>query len=284
MSKLVNKLKIFSPDDSRDYTLKAVGVEKQELPEEYMPEKRIPITNQFWSSMCASHTLATVMSYGELKAGLEPNIFSKGRIYADRNGQNTDMEGMYTRDAIKILQKEGDCPHHYFRWHMSDIGTISYAYQHKEEELNEKSSPYKIKSYGRLYADDDIKTAVLKFGAVVLCYPMYKSNDTYINPPKEGEKSSGSHAITLIGWTKDYWVLQNSWGKSAGDHGLFYMSKDYPWREAWFIEVNPNTPRDPAPTGDCINDFFHDIKEFFCGLIHWCGVGIEKLRQKLGNI
>ena len=47
MSKLVNKNRIFSPVDTRDYNLDTVGVGLVELPEEFIPEKRIPITNQF---------------------------------------------------------------------------------------------------------------------------------------------------------------------------------------------------------------------------------------------
>lgn len=283
MSKLVNKLKIFSPEDSRDYTIATASLAEEELPEEYMSEKRIPITNQFWSSSCVSHALSTTMSYCELKQGYdEANIYSKGFIYANRNGEHMNIEGMVTRDAIKILQKEGDCLHHEFRWHMSDLETVSFAFEKKEKELEEKASPYKIKSYIRLYSDDDIKRAIYRLGAVVMCYPTRKSNDTYIEPASDA--TTGSHAITVIGWDKTGWWLQNSWGKCAGDSGMFHMAYDYDWREAWTFTLEPNMPRNPAPAGDKVNDFFHDIKEFFCGLIHWCGVGIEKIREKLGNI
>ena len=40
MSKLVNKNKIFSPVDTRDYNLDTVGVGLVELPEEFIPEKK----------------------------------------------------------------------------------------------------------------------------------------------------------------------------------------------------------------------------------------------------
>lgn len=282
MSKLVNKLNIFSPEDSRDYNLDTVGVGLAEsIPEEYMPEKRVPITNQFWSSSCVSHALATTMGYGEIAAGLEPNRYSCGRIYADRNGKNENIQGMYTRDAIKILKDEGDCVHHEFRWHMSDYQTVKRAYDRREEELNEKSAPYKIKSYVRLYGDEEIKTAILTYGAVIMAYPMYKSNDIYIEPPKDGEVSTGSHAITVIGWTKDHWILQNSWGELSGDGGLYYMSMKYPWREAWCVQVDTDSPRNPAPKCDYWNDLGHDAWEIFCGLVYWTKTGIKKLLEKI---
>lgn len=42
--------------------------------------------------------------------------------------------------------------------------------------------------------------------------------------------SLGGHAVILIGWGTasdgtDYWLLQNSWGTSWGDHGIFRMKR-----------------------------------------------------------
>ena len=266
MSKLVNKNKIFSPEDKRDYTFTTTGIDLVELPEEFMPEKRIHITNQFWSGSCVSHALATTMSYCELKKGLEPNEYSKGFIYGNRNGQNEDMEGMYTRDAIKILQKEGDCPHADFRWHMSDVRIVVNAFKKRETELQEKALPFKIKSYVRLYTIEEIKQAVYQYGACVLCYPTRKSNKTYIEPAED--KTTGSHAITVIGWTKDHLILQNSWGKLSGKNGIFYMNYDYDWKEAWLLIPEDNVPRSPAPKGDWFFDICNDIREVVVGLVN----------------
>ena len=257
MSKLVNKNKIFSPVDTRDYNLDTVGVGLVELPEEFIPEKRIPITNQFWSSSCVSHALSTTMSYCELKKGLEPNEYSKGFIYGNRNGQREENEGMVTRDAIKILQKEGDCPHADFRWHMSNVKTVVKAFKKRETELQKKALPFKIKSYVRLYGVEEIKQAVYQYGACVLCYPTRKSNKTYIEPATD--RTTGAHAITVIGWTKDHLVLQNSWGKLAGEEGIFYMSYNYDWREAWLLIPEDGVPRSPAPTGDWFFDICNNI-------------------------
>ena len=273
MSKLVNKNKIFSPEDKRDYNLDTVGIGLIELPEEFIPEKRIPITNQFWSSMCVSHALSTTMSYCELKQGLEPNEYSKGFIYGNRNGYNETMEGMFTRDAIKILHKEGDCPHQYFRWHMSSVETVVKAFKKKEIPLQEQALPHRIKSYVRLYGVEEIKQAVYQYGACVLCYPTRKSNKTYIEPATD--KQTGYHGIKVIGWRKDNFILKNSWGKLAGDHGLFYMNFNYDWREAWLLILRDDVPRKPAPKGDWFFDICNNIKEFIIGLWDWLGIGIK---------
>lgn len=268
MGKLVNKLNIFSPEDERDYKLSDLyELVDFELPEQHISKYNIPITNQFWSSMCVSHALSTCMSYCEAEKGIVPNIYSKGFIYANRNGKNTNLEGMVTRDAIKILHKEGDCQRAEFRWSMSDVDTVSAAFNKKEKQLEALASPYKIIGYYRLNNVEDIKRWVYLFGACVLCYPMRKSNGTYIN--KAEDETTGSHAIVVIGWTKTHLILQNSWGKHSGDHGLFYMAYDYDWREAWGLYVDTNAERKPTSNTDGINQFFFSVKEFFIGLGYW---------------
>lgn len=33
------------------------------------------------------------------------------------------------------------------------------------------------------------------------------------------------HAVTIVGYTKDYWIIKNSWGPYWGDNGYFYLEK-----------------------------------------------------------
>ncbi|EKX38678.1 hypothetical protein GUITHDRAFT_76993, partial [Guillardia theta CCMP2712] len=39
----------------------------------------------------------------------------------------------------------------------------------------------------------------------------------------------GGHAVVLVGWGRengvDYWLVQNSWGKSSGDEGMWKVRK-----------------------------------------------------------
>ncbi len=47
----------------------------------------------------------------------------------------------------------------------------------------------------------------------------------------------GAHAMTIIGYSIDYFVIENSWGKEWGDSGLGYIHKDHvnSFFEAWVI-------------------------------------------------
>lgn len=88
--------------------------------------------------------------------------------------------------------------------------------------------------------NDDIKTAILKYGAVgtSLYFDSYYLNNgvSYYcwNP------SSNNHAVTIVGWDDNYsrdnfkfgayvdgdgaWIVKNSWSPNWGDDGYFYVS------------------------------------------------------------
>jgi C1A family cysteine protease len=39
--------------------------------------------------------------------------------------------------------------------------------------------------------------------------------------------ANGGHAVALVGYTKDYFIVRNSWGTSWGDKGYAYASNEY---------------------------------------------------------
>ena len=49
------------------------------------------------------------------------------------------------------------------------------------------------------------------------------------------DKTHGGHAVCFVGYTKDYFIVRNSWGENWGDKGFAYASYDY--TKAAFTEV-----------------------------------------------
>ena len=41
------------------------------------------------------------------------------------------------------------------------------------------------------------------------------------------ETASGGHAVAIVGYTEDRFIIRNSWGTTWGDKGFAYASMDY---------------------------------------------------------
>lgn len=61
------------------------------------------------------------------------------------------------------------------------------------------------------------------------------------------------HAILLVGYTKDYWIIKNSWGTGWGENGFGYISIDNDCRlrdYIFVVEVDQSFDFSPDPTPD----------------------------------
>jgi C1A family cysteine protease len=86
--------------------------------------------------------------------------------------------------------------------------------------------------------NNPIKEAVLKYGAVGVGYAI--GSGPYINGSSQYcyDDRPLDHGVTIVGWDDNYpkemffktppgdgaWIIKNSWGEEAGDHGYYYIS------------------------------------------------------------
>ena len=283
-----------SPVDSRDYTRQTVGLQSVELPATYEPEKRMHVKWQNWSSCCVGFSICTAMEYCEQKLGLKPNSYSMGMVYLNRNNEDLDVVGMYTRKALKILQKEGTCQYHEYRWAHNTHDVLFEIGKGKEEKLEPLAAPYKIKSYFALKSIEEIKQTVYQEGACVCCYPVFHPFENVLTVPEKGERERGRHAVTCVGWNEEGFILQDSYSKLAHigspvGAGFFLLPFEYYENmksrlEFWGIQIDPETPRKPASEGEKTINVLYPIVVPFVEAWHWIKVAFQKLRQKLGNI
>ena len=76
-----------------------------------------------------------------------------------------------------------------------------------------------IDSYAVVPSVGVLKTAIYLNGPCVGGLMVKSMNSDFWN----GNQNYGGHAISLIGWTKDSFIIRNSWGKDWGDKGLTYL-------------------------------------------------------------
>lgn len=88
------------------------------------------------------------------------------------------------------------------------------------------------------YTDnDEIKKAIMKYGAVSTCIRWESSYLNGKNYYYDGT-SGANHAVVIVGWDDNYskdnfknkpegngaWIIKNSWGTGSGDKGFYYVS------------------------------------------------------------
>lgn len=239
MSNWENRIGGFIPSevDPRDYRL-CVTYGTTNLPEEYNAKVRYNVHDQGSYNNCAAHSLS---SYVEilLKSNDAFKEVSFPWYYGDRNYTENKDKGLVARDLLKTAQKDGGL-------YLSDYSKVEEmkaamnTFNSKFPSLKSKAQNLRLGNYYKCNTVDEVKEAVYKYGAVLIGTYLFKSfskvangetlymTEPIVNVSPDGktrwtEDPVGGHMMVIVGWIRDYFVVQNSWGTSFGDGGYFYM-------------------------------------------------------------
>lgn len=183
------------------------------------------IRDQGSQGTCAAQTAACMKEFQEKKdIGLNQHL-SPQYIYNHRS--NYPTEGMYGRDVMRILKDVGVCRETQFKY-LSDqrLDEIS-------EEVKTEAMRHVIQSYARVETIDGLKQSLMINGPCYISFPCYN------NKPKfwiqnEGDKLKGGHAVTVVGYDKEGFIIRNSWGDDWNDDG--YTKYPYSeWNTHWEV-------------------------------------------------
>ena len=229
---------LYSPKDVRDYKLVA-SASPVELPEEFHLDM-VRIKNQGSVGSCVAHSLSEVVEFFNKKQHKQTYVMSTDFIYGNRRTSSYKGEGMVVRDALKALQKYGDIRATKFSGNTEPPEVID-KFEKNYEPLKEEAYKSRISTYVKLSSIDEIKTFLVNHGPVVMAmswYSDFKVNSTGIlTSSYDPSKIWGGHCMVIIGWTKDGWIIQNSWGESWGTKGtcLYPFEKTNTIRETWGV-------------------------------------------------
>lgn len=246
---------IKSPYDARDYTIKA----EKEFPKAFSLET-VPVKNQGSKPTCTAHVLASVVEYHHQKQHGEPKEFSTEFIYGWRFGKDYYIgDGMPISDGLNTLLKYGDV----YRtdcWGNHDYKEAMETVKADFTNLEELAFPHRISAYFRINNADELKTALMRYGVVVVAMSMYKGdslkNDIYTYPTNA--KKRGSHCVMIYGWDERGWLVQNSWGKLYGWDGRFVIPFDFDFVEMWGV-ADDITEGIVKPKRNKILDFIYSL-------------------------
>lgn len=169
------------------------SIESSKLPNEYncMDLCDLKIEDQGNKPQCVAYAVAKLLEYNyetmnTEETGHEHVDINKQEIY-DSRSNNNENNGMTIRDAMHFI----------------------------------KHNKYNIKGYGRLYGIFGMMKALFTNGPVILALPVHDSSRVDF---WNGGGYEGGHAVACVGYTKEGFIILNSWGTSYGHFGTSILS------------------------------------------------------------
>ena len=213
-----------SPVDERDFILESVSPKlKANLPQTFdMRHNLGPVRDQGADGACAAFTAACMKEYQEFQDIGFDEYMSPQCIYDNRENQNS--EGMYSRDVMKILSNIGSVPENDFPYQSGmDIS----------DEHLETASRFRIKGYASIRTIDGLKDSLFKNGPALIAVPVYNYG-AHIWKPEGNQQMLGGHAMSIVGWNEEGFIIRNSWGPDwqLGGYTTFPYSH---WGMQWEI-------------------------------------------------
>jgi len=149
--------------------------------------------------------------------------------------ENTS-EGMYLRDAMKILYEYGVCEEYLLEYkkHMASRGTPD-----RRHFLNAEN--FKIAAYARISTVDEMRRTLVENGPFIIAVPVYESfhnvgpDGKIPIPDPSKEVFSGGHALCVVGYDDNnaLFKVKNSWGETWGDKGFGFLPYEFVEKYLW---------------------------------------------------
>lgn len=202
---------VISPLDDNDWIAESILPDLSEikLPKTLDLRKDLhTVVNQGIYPTCAAHVARCIKEYQEKKDIGMTEKFSHWYVYDNR--KNYPTKGMYGRNVMEILQEKGCCI-------KSD-----YKSSNKKgtpENVDKLANNYKIKSYAKVTTIEGVKKTLFLNGPCYVSFNIYNKGTSFWKPKQNGDKIIGGHAVAIVGYDKNGFILRNSWGIFWGRGG-----------------------------------------------------------------
>lgn len=177
-----------------DGTEKKFAVPKSmKIPNEFSYLKQLPeVLNQGIKPICVP---CSVESYVDWKLNLKDGKIRNNKADIDSIFKKYGTkDGMTFKDALHYLRHEG---------------------------IKTDKGLFKIDSYATIGSIDALKCAVVMNGPCIGGLPVYNSSSQEF---WNGNSLEGGHAISIVGFDKDGFIIRNSWGPYFGNKGYTHLS------------------------------------------------------------
>lgn len=167
------------------------GLPSYNLPNSYSYRRFLPdVVNQGEDSICVPCSVSAYLNWHE---NLHTGSKKDNKIdYFEIYNQRTNFgEGMTFKEAFYYLRHHG---------------------------VTSKAGQLKITEYALIRGNDALKNAIVANGPCVGALPVYNYSNEFWNQ-KHGDTLMGYHAISIVGYNSEGFIIRNSWGRVFGNNG-----------------------------------------------------------------
>ena len=191
----------FVPSKMDGTEIKFEKIKDFEIPDEYSYVKYLPpVLNQGNKPICVPCSLSAYINWvintdtGNNKVDNEVDL---QEIFASSTIDSED--GMTFKDGLKFLKHEG---------------------------VTTKEGVETIDRYATIGSIITLKQALILNGPCVGALPVYDSNAWEFWKKGAGLSLLGGHAIAIVGYNYEGFIIRNSWGRTYGDNGYSVIPYD----------------------------------------------------------
>lgn len=227
-SKAVPYGAVKSPPDERDWKIEALQNSEGYLPPSLDLRSKLPaVRNQGPQGSCAAMTSAAIKEWQERAEWGYQGYMAPQYIYNLR--ENYPAPGMYARDTMKILQKRGVCTE----------STYPYGKALTPDSINEdahqEAKNHVVQSYALVESVEGLKRALYLNGPCYISVPVYSGSEPALMwRGRINQTPSGGHAMTVVGYNREGFIIRNSWGPKWNGNGHCLFPYD-DWGRHWEV-------------------------------------------------
>lgn len=186
-------------------------------------DKMQPVKDQGDCGSCYAFSAVSVLEYHAGVSISEQKIID---CSTSTNGPSYGCDGgwpenifEYAKDSPVVLEKDQPYKEQNLPCNQTCEGSVIQVkhYGSVDQEKDEDSEtriPYILNTHGPVAVAIDVGTTDLLMSYEKGTFPGIACG-TEID-----------HAVTIVGYTPDYWIVRNSWSQDWGDNGYFYLERD----------------------------------------------------------
>ena len=178
-----------------------------------------PVRNQGVQGTSLAQVGACMLEWKSRKINKESIQMSPQFVFNHRKDKTTQL--MCGRELMQILTELGACSEKMCPYSSSNCNSI----------VDDADRQHKIKGYARIRTMNTLKMALNIVGPCLITFPVFNHTASMWKQHRE-EENLGGHALAVVGYNAEGFILRNSWGKYWENKGhCMYPYSDWGYHE-----------------------------------------------------